>query len=303
MTRISWHEGNSRTFETGLDRGVLYLKNGAVVPWNGLVSVDEEGAESATAYYIDGQPYLFLPKRKEFAAALKAYTYPDEFASTMGLTEVADGMYLDSQAGDSFDLCYRTLIGNGIDGSDVGYKIHLVYNVTVVPQSLSYASVGSSVDPLEFSWEIRAVPVSLAGHHPTAHIIIDTRHLSPEKIMEIEDFLYGTSSITVTALPRPTVLFDTLNFDDTVIITDNHDGTWTATGSYGNIVVASNGSFIINNVLAVTNPDGVYFFDDEFPPQSESDLEGGTPSSSGLDEYDGGTPSFPGGSVYDGGSP
>src|SRR6476620_3694188 len=95
--RLSWNALGSRLYEVGLDRGVLYLNDGRAIPWNGLTGVDESGADSAAAYYIDGRPFLHLPKPKEFVATLTAYTYPDEFASVMGVVEATDGMFLDSQ--------------------------------------------------------------------------------------------------------------------------------------------------------------------------------------------------------------
>ena len=257
MTRLNWADPTKRLFETGLDRGVLYPNSRPAVPWEGLISVDEGGGESSAAYYVDGRPFLFLPKPKEYSATLKAYTYPDEFSEIMGIAEAADGMYLDSQQGDSFSFSYRTLIGNALEGVDYAYKIHLVYNATVVPPGASYSSVGSTINPNEFSWEIQAVPVPVVGYRPTAHITINTRHMDSEKLAAIEDLLYGTAS-TDAAMPDAQVVFDTLSFGDTIIITDNGDGTWQAEGSYHNIYLIGDGIFEIDNVNAVDHGDGTY---------------------------------------------
>lgn len=257
MSKISWHENNDRVFETGLDRGVLYLKNGTAVPWNGLTSVDETGGEGATQYYVDGRPFLILPKPKEFAATINAYTFPDEFSSVMGVEEAADGMYLDSQMGDLFDLSYRTLIGDLVDGVERGYKIHLVYNATVVPSSVTYSSLSDAINPTTFSWPIQAVPVAIDGYRATAHITIDTRHADPHKLAKLEAMLYGTGN-SDPYMPDPTVILDMLSYGDTIIITDNGDGTWTAEGSYHNIYLIGDGVFQIDNVDAVDNGDGTY---------------------------------------------
>jgi hypothetical protein len=227
------------------------------VPWTGLSSVDEEGGDGASAYYVDGRPFLFLPKPKEYKATLKAYTYPDEFSDIMGVTEVADGMYLDSQPGKAFDLSYRTLVGNATEGVDHGYKIHLVYNATVTPQALTYESLSNSINPTTFSWEIQAVPVRVEGFRPTAHIVIDTRHMDQKKINAIEALLYGSDE-EVPHLPSPQVIFDLLSFGDTIIVTDNGDGTFDVTGSYENVYMVGPGVFRVDNVDGQDNGDGTF---------------------------------------------
>ncbi len=257
MTRINWGAPEGRFFETGLDRGVIYPRNKPAAPWVGLTSVDEEGGEGAASYYIDGRPFLYLPRPKEFKAQIKAYTYPDEFAEIMGIAEVADGMYLDSQMGDVFDLSYRTLVGNGLDGQEHGYKIHLIYNATVTPQSKSYESLSNSINPTNFSWDIQAVPVRVEGFRPTAHIIIDTRHMDQAKIDAIEELLYGGET-SEASMPSPQVIFDLLNFGDMIIVTDNGDGTFDVTGSYENVYLVGPGIFRVDNVDGTDNGDGTF---------------------------------------------
>jgi hypothetical protein len=254
---LEWGRVEDRQIETGLDRGVLYLKNGFSVPWNGLTSVDEEGGEGAAEYYVDGRPFLFLPKPKEFKATLKAYTYPDAFSAVIGEVEVADGMYLDSQMGDAFDLSYRTKIADSILGTDFGYKIHLIYNATVAPSAKTYGTIGNDINPVEFSWDIQAVPVRIVGYRPTAHITIDTRHMDATRLAEIETLLYGSLDAPPT-MPDPQTIFDLLSFGDTIVITDNGDGTWQAEGSYHNIYLIGDEIFQIDNVNATLHGDGTY---------------------------------------------
>lgn len=227
------------------------------VPWVGLTGVEEKGGDGAAAYYIDGRPFLFLPKPKEYQSTLKAFTYPDAFAQIMGITEVADGMYLDSQPGEAFDLSYRTLVGNATQGVDHGYKIHLVYNAVVTPQSLSYDTLGNSINPVEFSWDIQAVPVRVEGFRPTAHIIIDTRHMDPAKIAAIEGFIYGDED-HVPNMPTPQVIFDLLSYGDTIIVTDMGDGTFTVDGSYENVYMINPGEFRVDNVDGTDHGDGTF---------------------------------------------
>lgn len=265
-----WFDGN--TVSSGLysyawsgeeNNSVSYKRQivGSAIPWNGLTSVDENGADSAVSYYVDGRPFLFFPKPKEFQATIKAYTYPDEFAAVMGLVEAADGMYLDSQVGDAFDMSYRTLIGDGVQGTDAAYKIHLIYNATVAPQSLTYESMSNSINPTDLSWDIQAVPVRIDGYRPTAHVVIDTRHMDADRIAEIEGMIYGDDT-HAPAMPSPQTIFDILSFGDAIVVTDNGDGTWQAEGSYKNIYLIGDGVFQIDNINAVDNGDGSFTISD-----------------------------------------
>lgn len=190
---IVWGTPQLKTVEFGCDRGVIYLNDGASAPWNGLSSVDESGGENFVEYYLDGRPYLYISRPKEYRANIKAYTYPDEFSQIIGLAEVAAGMYIDSQVGDSFGLSYRTQILDAISGADAGYKTHLIYKASVVPSARSYQSMGDSISPVDFSWEIAAVPKLFSGHRPTAHIILDSRKIASDKMEIIENVMYGVS--------------------------------------------------------------------------------------------------------------
>lgn len=255
--RIQWDLTTDRQVETGIDRAVIYLNDGRVAPWSGLTSVDEEGGEGAVTYYVDGRPFLHLPTPKEYKATINALTYPDAFAEILGEVQVADGIYLDSQMGDSFGLSYRTKIYDAINGENAGYKLHLVYNVTIVPSSKSYQTSSEQINPVEFSWPIQAVPVIVPGYRPTAHVIVDIRKMDSVKLNSLEDLLYGTLT-SPPELPEIQAVLDMLSFGDTIIITDNGNGTWTAEGSYSNIYMIGDEIFQIDNVNAVDHGDGTY---------------------------------------------
>ena len=191
MTRVTWSKPDERLFETGLDRGVLYLNDGRTVPWNGLISVDENGGEGIETYYLEGRPYLYRNRPKEFSATVSAYTYPDEFSEILGVEEVSEGAYLDSQIGDTFSLCYRTLIGDAVNGTEAAYKLHVIYQASIVPSAVSYGSLTNAVNPVQFSWEIQAVPQPVVGYHSSAHVVLDSRKTDPVKLRDLEAFLYG----------------------------------------------------------------------------------------------------------------
>lgn len=198
MTKLLWDQAGQRLYEAGLDRGVLYKEDTFGVPWNGLTSIDENLSNIASdPIYFDGVKYIDQPKVGDFSATLNAYTYPDEFLEYEGLQSLGGGLFVDDQRPKQFGLSYRTKVGNDVDGLDHGYKIHIIYNLTAVPQAETYETLSNSVTPVPFSWQISAVPVPLFGFRPTAHFIFDSRFLPPEILTVIESILYGTDSVDV----------------------------------------------------------------------------------------------------------
>lgn len=258
MTRLKWHAVESRFFEAGLDRGVLYFKNGQTSAWDGLTSVEESGSEGSQAYYHEGRPFLHVPKPKEFEATVKAYTYPEALAAVMGMDNPfeARGMYLDSQQGDSFGMSYRTRIGNATEGVDHAYKIHVIYNATITSPGGAYNSLSGEVNPSEFTWNISAVPDEILDYRPTAHVVIDSRKISPHRLKLVEDLLYGTAT-SVPRLPPLQELYDILSFLDSIVISDLGNGRWSAEGSSKNVITEGD-RFTIKNVDATIHANGTF---------------------------------------------
>lgn len=197
--RITWDKTGERLYETGVDRGVLYPvatggAYGAGVAWNGLTAVTESpsGAE-ATALYADNIKYLNLYSAEEFGATIEAYTYPDEFAQCDGSAQLgtATGVTIGQQSRKSFGLCYRTMLGNDSEGTDHGYKLHLLYGAMASPSEKAYATINDSPEAITFSWEITTTPVNVTGMKPTACLTIDSTKCDAEKLEALETILYG----------------------------------------------------------------------------------------------------------------
>lgn len=199
MARLEWDKTGERLYETGTDRGVLYVASNGTYPtgvaWNGLTGVDENpsGAE-ANAQYADNIKYLELRSAEDFGATVTAYTYPDEFEQCDGSAEPAEGMYIGQQARKMFGMSYRTKIGNDVDGDEHGYYIHLIYGATASPSQRSYKTVNDSPEPIEFSWEVTTTPVNITGYKPVAHIRINSTKADPEKLALLESVLYGANA-------------------------------------------------------------------------------------------------------------
>lgn len=203
MARITWHDAGSRTFETGIDRGVLYVGAADGVPWNGLAGVSETPSGGGPRpYYIDGFKYANLSAAEEFEATLKAYGFPEQFAVCDGSAQPYSGLFLTQQPRKSFGLSYRTLLGNDLDGLLHGYKIHLVYNALASPSTRENTTLGSEVSPTTNSWKITTRPPVITGYRPTAHFVIDSRTSDPLVLSQVEDILYG-SEAEAPRLPDP----------------------------------------------------------------------------------------------------
>lgn len=208
MARIVWDNVGERFYETGVDRGVLYVQQEGAYPsgvaWNGLTAVTESpsGAE-ANPQYADNIKYLNLISAEEFGATIEAFTYPDEFAACDGSVEPVEGVILGQQARKAFGLAYRTLVGNDTEGQDHGYKLHLVYNAMAAPSEKAYATVNDSPEAITFSWEVTTTPVPVTDYKPTASITIDSRTVDATKLTALEDILYGSEGQTGPRLPLP----------------------------------------------------------------------------------------------------
>lgn len=207
MSKLTWDASGERLYETGVKQGVLYVMGsngyGNGVAWNGLTAITESpsGAES-TPLYADDIKYLDLRSTEEFGATIEAYTYPDEFAACDGSASLADGVSIGQQARKMFGLCYRTTVGNDTDGTDHGYKLHLIYGATASPSEKAYETINDSPEAITFSWEITTTPVSVTGFKPTASITIDSTKADPTCLAALEEKLYGGAS-TEPTLPLP----------------------------------------------------------------------------------------------------
>ena len=210
MAAITWDETGKRFYETGVDHGVLYpiSEAGKYTPgvaWNGLTALTEtpEGAEIEDLY-ADNIKYLSLLSAETFGGTIEAYTYPDEFMECDGSKELAAGVVAYQQTRKTFGLCYRTVLGNDVDGNDKGYKLHLIYGCKASVSERAYSTINDSPEAITFSWEFKSTPVTVSkeGFKPTSCIIIDSTKVAKEKMTLLENKLYGDIS-TEPELPLP----------------------------------------------------------------------------------------------------
>lgn len=208
MAKLVWDQAGERKYETGVDRGVLFVQNndgtyGTGVAWNGLTGVTEtpSGAEE-TKLFADNMKYLSMRSAEEFGGTISAYTYPDEWQQCDGSANVATGVHIGQQSRRAFGMAYRTAVGNDTALNDFGYKIHLLYGATVSPSERAYATINDSPEAITFSWTFTTTPVeipaSVGNFKPTAILTIDTTELTGgvenTKLKDLEELIYGTEN-------------------------------------------------------------------------------------------------------------
>lgn len=225
MTRLVWGDRNPRFYQ-GLDRGVVYLADNAVV-WNGLVSMAESTTESLDAeYYFDGVRTHISTKTGEFEATASAFTYPDVFDDDI----------------QPFGLSYRVENGNG-------HQIHLLYNVMAYSRIEPWVTIRDHTEPVHFTWDIRGVPETHLSYAPTMHLTLDAGE-DPYVLDQLEAILYGDDN-TEPRLPSPEELVELYSAMLTLKITYHNDGTYTAEGPDSVVRILGDGRFELNTPTAV----------------------------------------------------
>ena len=206
--KLNWDATGEKFYETGVDHGVLYpqANDGSYpkgVAWNGLTGVTESpsGADK-NDIYADNIKYLVLRSAEDFGATVTCYTYPDEWEECDGSRMPIAGVKIGQQPRKAFGMCYRTLKGNDIQGTEYGYKLHILYNCTAAPSEKAYQTINDSPEAITFSWEVTTNPIEIPGFKKSAAITIDSTKVDPIKLKALEDILYGTAT-TEPRCPLP----------------------------------------------------------------------------------------------------
>lgn len=266
---LTWDNPGDRVYQSGLDKGVLYLPDGSAVPWNGLTSVIEHFNKSVAPVYYDGMKIQDMVSFGDFSATMKAITYPEEFESLEGVDTYRRGMFVHDQVPKVFGLCYRTRFGDDLGGDEVGFRLHVLYNVTAIPTDKTYASVSNDPNLVEFEWTLTAVPEETPGYRPTAHFSWDTRDFDPMLLEDLEKILYGSSTADAILLPMPDLVSFIRDWYR-VKITDNGDGTWTATADRDGFISFLDGG--AETMFQITGVNALYLDDVTFQISDTTDV-------------------------------
>lgn len=253
--RLVWSNVNPKTSQ-GVDRGVLYPSNGRGVAWNGLTNVSSQslGGE-LDPVYLDGVKTQSLQSSKNFQGTISAYSAPDEFAPCEGLVALRPGFLVTHQPRERFGFSYRTLIGEN------HYKIHLVYNATANPGDKSYVTISESPVPSIFTWTIETVPVQVPGIAPTAHFVIDSSKIDPERLEAIESLLYGTETRPAYLPSMMQIVSMVNNWNPRLIIPDYDNGLFGLVEGTGDLIEGDVPGLYLtlpDARLVVSSVDGLY---------------------------------------------
>lgn len=218
MAEITW-DLEDRFYNAGVDHGVLYFTDGSAVPWNGLVSVDTDAPIELEPAYFGGVKVYDIANRKNLSGTITAFTYP-EILEEIG--EIIPGAYIGGELPAFSGFSYRENI------NDDHYKIHVIGNPKLTLGDVSRVTHNEDKEAEEFEWNITAPKVLVDGLPPTSHLVIDTRNVQTDALLEtIEELLYGNES-TDAGFSSFEYLLTLLANWAILTITDHGDGTWSA---------------------------------------------------------------------------
>ena len=198
MAVLTWNESANKIFETGLDMGVLYVRDSAGdyplgVAWEGLMSVSEKpGGAEPTDLWANNVKYATLISAETFEGSIGAYTYPEAWLACDGMIKHASGAVLSGQARAYFGLAYRTYVGSEAAGQTAEEKLHVIYGCTAKPSEVSRETMNDSPAALEMSWDFTTTPASATGYMAVSKITLDSRNLSENGLAAVKDALFGT---------------------------------------------------------------------------------------------------------------
>lgn len=226
--RVTWDAGVA-VYSSGISQAVVYLEDGSGIPWNGIISITEAGQQAQESRYFEGRKYMNRLVTGAFAGKISAYTYPGELEAYIGIENV-----FRDQLRRPFSLSYR-----------LNNEIHIVYNVLTAPSARNYETLAEDVNPVMFDWNFTTQPEKIPGGKPTSHIVILIDESNASAISDLEARLYG-DDLADPSLPSPDDIVLIFESHAIVQITDNGDGTWTASGPDTAVVSIDANTFQIN---------------------------------------------------------
>jgi hypothetical protein len=211
--QLTWDAAADKKFESGVDRGVLYVQSAGTYPlgvaWEGLVNVTEKpsGAE-ITDLWANNAKYAALVSVETFDLSIEAYTFPEEFLACLGMEAdgTDPGLKYGQQARIPFGFSYRSYYGSDASGQQANYKIHLVYGLIAQPSEVARSTINDSPEAITFTFEAKSTPAAMTGQSPVSKIELDESILSGANLTTLEETIYGDQIPTDPSLPLPDAL-------------------------------------------------------------------------------------------------
>jgi hypothetical protein len=148
---------------------------GGAVPWNGLVSVNENRSREVKSYYMDGFKFLDYSVPGAYSAKLQAFTYPDELDDLIGNRELFTGLTVyDQRAKDSISHIARK--SAMISRTKIMATTFIFSTTSPVPKAMStYNTIDDKFSGAAFEWNLYGVPPAPYGFNWTSHFSINSR--------------------------------------------------------------------------------------------------------------------------------
>lgn len=178
---------NSSQVNSNITFDIFYNTNPTSASWIGI----RTGLAANTDYEIT------IPSTAiGFLARIRFYgTFAvDTYVSVDCQLKISNEVILAMQERKRFALCYKTLIGNDIEGIDFGYKLHIIYDCLALPSEEEYSTINNSVDITTFKWDVSTIPQNVSGLNPSPILILDSRKIPKTMMNYIEEYLFGTQN-------------------------------------------------------------------------------------------------------------
>lgn len=233
MAALTWNSIGERFFNSGVDRGVLFVEGLSGVAWSGLTEVTKNTTGTAPRpYYMDGIKYLNYPTPGELEGSISAFYSPPQFDHCDGSPSDGLPVKVGQQSRRTFSLAYRTLIGNDVEGARRGYKIHLIYDALAEPSDQTSSSLTNDPEAAPLSWTFSTQARPTFERLPTSHLEVTTLTSTPEQIAALEATLYGTPT-TNPRMPSPNEVLGMMGENAKLTVVLHGDGTFTVIGEEG----------------------------------------------------------------------
>lgn len=216
MTRIDFMSPSVRSYQHGLNRGMLFVEGLEPAVWSGLTSVQKTNnmGEFRPLYY-DGLLYghantpSYTP---EFQ--VEAISTPVQFRYCEGKKRMFRGLWVADQEKRMFGFAYQT---EGFDNGESYKMLHVVNRARLESSQNSWDTREQDVSIQTQSLTIRTtvdatiVPEDLEdisfSKKAGSYVVIDSRKVSASIFSDIETLIYGLGGST-PVLPSSSYLID-----------------------------------------------------------------------------------------------
>ena len=187
----------SKDVEYGVDKVILYPRDQLgvfreAVPWSGVTKISKKRVgKGLSSIYYDGirvdvlEENLLTPY--DLDLRINCITYPEVLNSLIGdLVDSRIGFIEESRIPSMpFGISYRTKIGES------EHRIHVYPNVKATPSEITYQTLSSSPDLVEFSFDLAVLnPQYYTETDSFVGAVIDTSRTSQKLRDEVEKILY-----------------------------------------------------------------------------------------------------------------